>query len=93
MEPEKKVVVAGKEFIIKRWTFREKGMVYRAATEVNPKTGRIMRMDIYKFMLHAILHGVKEPKLTVEEIEKMDAAIAEHLFNEIITFNSLPFPK
>jgi len=93
LETEKQIKIGEKTFTIKRFTFKEKGLIYRAAAKVDPRTGRIKTMDVYELMLNALRFGIKEPEMSLEEIENMDGAIAEYIFNKIMEFNTLPFFK
>ncbi|RLE38227.1 hypothetical protein DRJ17_04480 [Candidatus Woesearchaeota archaeon] len=92
MQTEKLIRIGNEEYIIKRWKFKEKIELYKRAAKLD-RSGRIKELDIGEFMINAIVLGVKEPQLTREDVENMDAAVAERLFNEIIIFNAIPFQQ
>lgn len=92
LEKTKPIQISGQTYTVKRFNARERAEIYERATVVDEKTNR-PRASTALIMLWTVTEGLVEPKLTFTQVEQMDGALFDALFNAINDFNSAPLPE
>lgn len=75
---EKTIDIEGDKYILKRWNWIECARIITGAGN-SPES----------FFINVIRYGLKNPKLSKEEIENLSSDVAVVLFNEILELNNI----